>query len=78
MHWAGRKPALELPENLDVPNAGQIRRPLLAAIDRGATVLIATLGWAWPPWPPGAAAVIRLPRSRATVCSYSHGIVRKP
>jgi anti-anti-sigma factor len=43
MRWSGQQAVLTLPEQIDVSNAGQVREALLAAINRGATSLIADM-----------------------------------
>ena len=43
VRWAGWQAVVELPEHIEVSNAGQIREQLLSVINRGATSLIADL-----------------------------------
>jgi anti-anti-sigma regulatory factor len=43
VQWAGRQAVIELPEHIDVSNAGQIREGLLSVINRGAAALIADM-----------------------------------
>ena len=43
VRWARRHAVMELPEHVDVSNAGQIREELLSAINRGAQSLIADM-----------------------------------
>jgi anti-anti-sigma factor len=43
VRWVGRHVVMELPEHVDVSNAGQIREELLSAINRGAQSLIADM-----------------------------------
>jgi anti-anti-sigma regulatory factor len=43
VQWAGRQAVTELPEHIDVSNAGQIREELLSVINRGAAALIADM-----------------------------------
>ena len=43
VQWAERQAVMELPEHIDVSNAGQIREELLSVINRGAAALIADM-----------------------------------
>jgi anti-anti-sigma factor len=43
VRWVGSQAVVELPEHIDVSNAGQIREELLSVIKRGATSLIADM-----------------------------------